>query len=430
MPDAVTDEPLANFVKRVIGGGTPARTVPAYWDGLIPWASVKDLRGRDVRLTKTEEHISHQGLLRSAANLIPAGIPIVCTRMAVGRAVIADVDVAINQDLKALVPAFDVDPHYLVYGINLLADRLAAVASGSTVTGINVEDLLRFTLRKPELMEQRAIAGILRTLDGQIWRTEALIRKLGAARQGLVVDLLTYGVNGVHRQGENSDSSAGFKDSPLGLVPQHWDVAPLEAYRHPVRAYLKTGPFGSSLKQEHWVDNGVPVVTIGSLGDGRFIDNELLFIAKRTAWKLSAYALRPGDVVFSRVADVGRSVVVTEKEAGWVMSSNMMWIAADQKRADPRFVRANIAQNPGLRRQIRRYVNSAGRDVANAKVLNELQFPWPPLSEQLEIADLIADADARLSAEEQVLAKLTAQRQGLLVDLMTGRNLVSPGAVL
>jgi type I restriction enzyme, S subunit len=48
----------------LIGGGTPSRSQPAYWDGSIPWATVKDFSDEQVFLYDTEEHISFEGLAR------------------------------------------------------------------------------------------------------------------------------------------------------------------------------------------------------------------------------------------------------------------------------------------------------------------------------------------------------------------------------
>ena len=93
---------LGEFVTQISGGGTPARDIAEYWTGKIPWISVKDLTSSNPE--STAERISEQGLASSASRLIPAGIPIVATRMAVGRSAVFSSDVAINQDLKAIFP--------------------------------------------------------------------------------------------------------------------------------------------------------------------------------------------------------------------------------------------------------------------------------------------------------------------------------------
>jgi type I restriction enzyme S subunit len=144
------------------------------------------------------------------------------------------------------------------------------------------------------------------------------------------------------------------------------------------------------------VPDGVPVITIGALGEGAFFDSQLLYVSEATAKSLAAYAVRPGDIVFSRVADVGRSVVVAEPQHGWLMSSNLMWIAVDQRRSSPLFVQTNIS--------------------ANSMVL-----PWPPLHEQERIAAIRIATEGQLTKEATALGKLRVLKQGLMEDLLTGR---------
>jgi type I restriction enzyme M protein len=129
--------------------------------------------------------------------------------------------------------------------------------------------------------------------------------------------------------------------------------------------------------------------------------------------RLKGYARIPGDIVFSRVADVGRSVVVTEAERGWIMSSNMMWISLDHRVASPYYVQANIAANPAVRAQIRRFVNAAGRDEANAAVMNALLLPWASFDEQRHIVEVLRRADSQLQFEQNELRKLRLLKEGL-----------------
>lgn len=147
------------------GGGTPARNVPEYWNGDIPWASVKDLNVS--RLKSTEESISEAGVAASATNVIRAGHVIVATRMAVGRASLLEVDAAINQDLKALLPkpGKRVHPNYLLHLLGASAAFLEKRATGATVKGIRGEVLENLPVPHPDYEEQRRIADILDKAD-------------------------------------------------------------------------------------------------------------------------------------------------------------------------------------------------------------------------------------------------------------------------
>ena len=111
------------------GGGTPNRGEPSFWNGEVPWATVKDFKSTE--LSKTEDSITHQGVANSATNIIPAGTIVVPTRMAVGKAAVTSVDMAINQDLKALIirDNSQVDQRYLLRFLLGKAQMLEGMAN-------------------------------------------------------------------------------------------------------------------------------------------------------------------------------------------------------------------------------------------------------------------------------------------------------------
>ncbi|MBV1829962.1 restriction endonuclease subunit S [Komagataeibacter sp. AV436] len=150
--------PLGEIVD-IRGGGTPDKQVPAYWNGDIPWASVKDFKSGV--LDRTVDRITPEGVAASATQVIPAGHIIVPTRMAVGKAAINTIDLAINQDLKALFPKPDVDTRYLYHALLGNSDKLLEQATGATVKGIKLDVLRGLKIPLPPLEEQKRIAGIL-----------------------------------------------------------------------------------------------------------------------------------------------------------------------------------------------------------------------------------------------------------------------------
>ena len=50
-------------VMDVIGGGTPKTSKPEYWNGDIPWLSVKDFNNDYRYVYRTEKSITKEGLL-------------------------------------------------------------------------------------------------------------------------------------------------------------------------------------------------------------------------------------------------------------------------------------------------------------------------------------------------------------------------------
>ncbi len=149
---------MQDVVIRHLGGGTPSKQDSTYWGGNIPWASVKDLKG--AYLTQTKDSITQAGLDNSSSNLIPAGNLIVCMRMALGKIVINEIDVAINQDLRALFLDQCVDKRFFFYFYH----TLQLEGNGVTVKGIKISELLKTPFPLPPLEEQRRIVTQLENL--------------------------------------------------------------------------------------------------------------------------------------------------------------------------------------------------------------------------------------------------------------------------
>lgn len=180
---------LGDVVEKAVGGGTPSRTNPAFWGKGIPWVTVKDFA--TFHPLQAQESITKAGLESSASHLIPAGTLITATRMALGKAVIYEVDVAINQDLKALMLRTNCNASYLKCWFELNASMVDELGSGSTVKGISIADLKRLPFRLAPIDEQLAIVEVLSDMDGEMAALEQRRDKTRALKQGMMQELLT-----------------------------------------------------------------------------------------------------------------------------------------------------------------------------------------------------------------------------------------------
>jgi type I restriction enzyme S subunit len=180
---------LGDVAERIIGGGTPSRSNNTFWDGEIPWVTVKDFASFNPYYS--QEFITKEGLKNSSSNLIPKGTVITSTRMALGKAVIYSVDVSINQDLKAIIPKQTLDSLYLYYWFQYQSEYIDSLGSGSTVKGILLQDLKKLEFLLPTIEEQQAIAKVLSDMDSDIIALEQRRDKTKAIKQAMMQELLT-----------------------------------------------------------------------------------------------------------------------------------------------------------------------------------------------------------------------------------------------
>lgn len=97
IPDGWEAKPLSAMVE-LIGGGTPKKSEDTYWNGDIPWFSVKDAPADgDVFVIDTEAKITELGLNKSSTKLLPIGVTIISARGTVGRLALVGTPTAMNQ---------------------------------------------------------------------------------------------------------------------------------------------------------------------------------------------------------------------------------------------------------------------------------------------------------------------------------------------
>ena len=277
-----------------------------------------------------------------------------------------------------------------------------------------------FKVPVPPLHEQRHIAEILDTIDEAIQKTEALISKLKAMKQGLLHDLLTRGLD---KNGKLRDPKAHprqFKDSPLGRIPKGWGLEKLREICWRSGGSVQTGPFGSQLHASDYRDSGTPIITVEHLGDNEIIHNNLPLVGRMDYERLVRYRLETGDLVFSRVGAIDRCAYVSEEENGWLFSGRCLRVRTGGKLVNSRFLSFQLTSY-----ESRQWIlnHSVGSTMAclNTSILSEVPMSFPPIQEQRAIALVLDAHDSRIRTEEQYRDKLKLQKKGLMHDLLTGK---------
>ena len=182
---------LNDLCSKIVGGGTPNSKIDDYWkNGTIYWATVKDMDNSKY-LSKTQDTITDLGLKNSSANLIPANSIITATRMGLGRFFINTVDMAINQDLKALIIKERYDKNFIFWSLVSKSDFILSLGTGTTVKGIRLEEFKTIKFTIPPLREQKQIADILSTADEKLEVLRAKKEKYETLKKGLLQKLLS-----------------------------------------------------------------------------------------------------------------------------------------------------------------------------------------------------------------------------------------------
>lgn len=343
------------------GGGTPSKKVPEYWDGDIPWATVKDFTS--TALDSTQDFITQKGLQNSSANMIPKGHVIIPTRMSLGKVAINTVDLAINQDLRALIPKNGVDTKYLLYAMLSLKEEIVKRGSGATVKGITQEELYKLKIPVPPLDDQVRIAYLLSKVEGLIAQRKEGLQQLDELLKSVFMEMFGDPVR--NEKGWVKKNVAEF-------------------------ATVRIGPFGSLLHAEDYITGGVPLVNPSHIVDGEICPDQDLTITEQKFQELSAYHLAINDVVVARRGEIGRCALV-RSSSGLLCGTGSMFVRIHDG-YEPIVLQHQIYKT-SLKDSLESKAKGVTMKNLNSSILENLSVICPPLSLQKKFVSIVKKID-------------------------------------
>jgi len=211
----------------------------------------------------------------------------------------------------------------------------------------------------------------------------------------------------------------------LPELPEGWCWAAVEQIGDTGEQTVLTGLFGSNLGREDFVDSGVPVLTIGCLTEQGLSLEKAFFVSQSKASELERYRVKASDLLFSRMASVGRADLVTSKFEGAIINYHLMRLRLSDTAINPIYFISYVRGSRTVFNYIKEVNHGATRDGINTSQLLGLPVALPPLTEQRRI---VAEVERRLSVVQQVEAVIAANlaraerlRQSILKRAFEGR---------
>lgn len=183
--------------------------------------------------------------------------------------------------------------------------------------------------------------------------------------------------------------------------------------RHFLRdiADIQTGPFGSQLHKEDYVDIGTPIVTVEHLGNRVFTEQNLPKVSDEDKARLSKYVLKEGDIVFSRVGSVDRCSYVDAAHDGWMFSGRCLRVRPNTE-VDPLYLYYFFCLED-TKKFVRNIAVGATMPSINTKLLGEVEVAYPSQTEQQKIVALLSALDDKIEINQKINDNLLGQMQAL-----------------
>lgn len=233
------------------------------------------------------------------------------------------------------------------------------MTDGSVRGGITWDDLCRIKLPVPSYARQCEIVESYRAITNRI----ALKR---AENDNLEATIQAAFDKAFHDAGVSLPETIIKQNK----VPQGWTDATVGDF-----ASVQTGPFGSQLHNEDYVESGTPIITVEHM-DGKYIAHRNLpFVSQNDVDRLRKYDLHTGDIVFSRVGSVDRAVMVSQHEDGWLFSGRCLRVRPYDPNTGSYFLW--WFNQPVIRQLVTASAVGATMPSINTSILNSIRIVFP-----------------------------------------------------
>ena len=377
-------------------GGTPSKDNPEYWNGSIPWVSASSMY--DLVVEKADHYVTPLAIGKGTRIAKKGSILILVRGSMLFNRVpicIAGIDVAFNQDVKALDVDTSIDTRFLLYQLSAFQARFPINETGIGAGKIELDHLKGFELFIPTLPEQQKIASCLSSVDEMMAAQARKVAALKTHKKGLMQQLFP-------REGETQ---------PRLRFPEFKNAGEWEPTSLGDVARLRNG---YAFKSAEYVDDGsYQIITIANVQQGNLAIESTKRIATLPSDIQEHQVLSRGDILISMTGNVGRVCRVTAE--GLLLNQRVGKLIPEE--IDATFF-YQLLQRDEFRNTMQLKAAGGAQGNLSGGDITEYAFSAPTEpDEQQRIAACLSSLDALITAETQKHEVLKIHKKGLMQQL-------------
>ena len=375
----------------LIGGGTPKTTKPEYWDGDIPWLSVKDFNNDFRFVYETEKHITELGLNNSSTKLLQAGDIIISARGTVGEIATIPFPMAFNQSCYGLRAKKEiVTADFLYYLIKHNIHVLKKNTHGSVFDTITRDTFAGIEVDIPDMDSQSKIAEILSNIDEKIEVNVRINENLEQQVQTLFADWLSA----------NSESAT--KIALDNICTKVTD--------------------GSHFSPKDDSTSSIPMLSVKDMREFDFDLTSCKHICEDDYEKMVANDCVPqvNDILVAKDGSYLKEIFICNEKRKLAILSSIAIFRPNTTVIHPEILLAFL-KSPRVLQEVRdNYVSGSALPRIVLKDFKKLTFSLPDMDAQNLIAPLFASIREQIAVNVAENKYMTQLRDTLLPKLMSG----------
>jgi len=394
---------------------------PIYFDdgGEYSWVRIADVTAAGRELESTTQRLSQLGSSLSV-KLQPNEL-FISIAGSVGKPCITKIKCCIH-DGFVFFPRWKGDKAFLFY-IFASGEPYRGLGKLGTQLNLNTDTVGSIVIGLPPFPEQCVVTRFLNhkteQIDTLVRKKEELIEKLQEKRSALIARTVTRGLPPDAAKAAGLNPHPKMKDSGiewLGKIPADWGVIQLRRFATRIQA----GSTPPTAEERFYEDGTVEWFGPGSFGEGITLTKPVKFIHQSAIDEEAARLFASGAIMIVTIGATLGKVSSLAKPAS--CNQQITVLEFDPQKAASRFV---TYQLKCFESKLRAIAPSATLPILSQGDVGSVEITYPPLSQQIAIADYLDQATARIdrmiAKVRAAIEKLTEYRSALITAAVTGK---------
>lgn len=395
----------------IVTGKTPSKKIDNYFGGNIPFVKPPDL-DKNLFIDLTEDTLTENGFQKSVQ--LPKNTVLVSCIGNLGKKGILLREGSCNQQINAILPNKIIYYKYTYYYINIIKEWMEINSSATTVKILNKSTFEKAPFKYPPLEEQKLI---VEKIESEFQKIDEALTKLNIIKEQIKQykqSVLKYAFD------ENNSFAKG-----SNYEPYEWEEKILNDIIDKSKNAIKRGPFGSSLKKEFFVENGIRVFE-----QYNPINNDPYWcryrITKEKYEELKEFKCKEGDFLIScSGVSLGRIVELPNGVEEGIINQALLKITIDKNIINNKYF-ILLFRSPEFQNKILGNARGAAiQNIASVKELKNIKIKLPNIELQKNIADNIQNIFDKVDNIEnninENIDKLNVLKQAVLKKAFEGK---------
>jgi len=256
---------------------------------------------------------------------------------------------------------------YVYHTHNLFRREIKKNVTGTTRQRISRGNLKKIKFHLPSFEDQQRIAIFLSDCETLIEKRKESIELLDEFLKSTFLEM--FGDHFTNKEG----------------LP----IVTLEEVAKNEKNAIVDGPFGSSLKNADYFEDGIPIIRINNIRDEGFYDQKFKFILESKYQELIRSKVDFGDILIARVGNtIGKSCIFDKEYKALLSTTGVAKASIDPEKAELNFI-AQQLRLPHYRDYIWNQVAGGGQPYLNLKKIKSFRLVLPELKEQRKYSRIV-----------------------------------------